>query len=677
MRLDDIKLQCESVKPLGCTDHQECVKVDSFPILKQPYKHYNPMQSQFLLALEKCNWGGNIVVASPTASGKTTVAEIAMSIANMSNKKGIVLVPLRALAQEKYDDWTSLSHSFFDKQAVILTGDYSQQVTDDQLRKADIVIMTSEALDHRSRFMSKNSWLKDVGIVVVDEAHLLTLASRGDRLETCLMRFTRHNTDASIALLSATMPNVDDLKKWLEFITNRNTILIKSDYRPCKLEIEYSQYEEVGFRDGGWEANEFIRMELARNLVLKHNSDQWIVFTGGKKWGRDAVQFFKERRIASEFISADDDLNSRLSKVKGFKDGSIRVLISSSLLAYGLNLPARRVCVVHVRRGKQDIDTCDLIQMAGRAGRPSFDTKGTVHFLIPSSCFYEQKVRIEKGENIVSQLNNKKNLLFHVVAEVYNKEIIDAETFRDWYSRSLSATQRGHISLEEAQEALDALAKRNIIKKNDKGKYEITDLGKVSAWLYQSPLDVFRWWSNFNRLFEKKSIDDIDIALAVASIDTWEEEHVSKSESMACASFVSHLNGRDVVGGATKWATTIWNMLRGVTNNILRSSESNIGYDLERLVETIKTIDNMYGHWNKGTFFDTLHLRLKYRITEDKVELVKVKWIGGKIVEQLFEKGIKNIDDFRDPKNIAIVKSIMGKRLAESMESAKAINGLE
>ena len=682
--LSAVQLKVEIVQPLG--EHISpcpCVRTDSFPLLKQNFSHYNPMQSKFLVVMQNAGWQANTVISSPTASGKTVISETCMALANNQGKKGIALVPLRALAQEKYDDWTSLDHDFFDREVVILTGDYSQEVSDERLKKADIIVMTSEALDHRSRFIKKNEWLMNVGMVVVDEAHLLTLDTRGDRLETCMMRFANHNKDTRFALLSATMPNVKDLQKWLDNITRRETVMVESDYRPCKLTRNYTPYHEFTFKEGPntWEKNEQQRMELCKRLIDKYPEDQWIVFAGGKKFGRDAVEYFKEFRINSKFVSADDDKDARNSIVNAFKNGDIRVLVSTSLLAYGLNLPARRVLIPHVKRGPLDIATCDLLQMEGRSGRPKYDKEGTAYYLIPENDFFHHRKRIEQGENIVSRLNSKSNLMFHVVAEIYNREIVDVETLRDWFSRSLAKIQTGDLMLDDAEKVLEALETVRAIEKDEQGRYSVTNLGKVCAWYYQSPQDVFGWWSNFHNIFDirRGKFDDALLAWALSNVDTWKAEYVSKTERIASSVYLKEISGSiddaslKYIGGGEKWGACIYNMLQGNSNVILRSNESTVLFDLDRMFETLKGIDDMYGQWHKKEFFDTLKLRLRYKVKEEMVGLVKVKWVGGKVAGKLFEKGIKTVEDFVHEKNVVPVKEILKSRYSEAVQSAQQL----
>jgi replicative superfamily II helicase len=469
------------------------------------------------------------------------------------------------------------------------------------------------------------------------------------------------------------MPNVDDLEQWLTRMTSQHTIMVRSDYRPCKLESKFVFYEEnPKNRRGAWDTNELLRISESLKIVKAFPKDQFIVFTGGKMWGRKALERFTQEKIS-------------INLVKEFKEGTTRVLISSSLLAYGLNLPARRVVVAHLKRGNLDVATCDLIQMAGRAGRPRFDTEGTVYFLVPKDNDSDRQIRrIRKGEEIVSQLSEKDNLMFHVVAEIFIGTINDVETFRDWYSRSLACIQDGDITSEEAEDVLTSLEKMCMIRKKEGSDriYESTNLGKVCAWMYHSPADVFSWWQNFSKIFGQQHISDEEWAWALTNTNTWRNEYVSNAEKKFISDYVSTLEHKniDVEGGASKWGACVCNMLKGWADDempALRSIASNFTFDLDRMMETLKMIDQMYGMWKKQKTFDMMKLRLRYRVSQDKVNLVRVKGIGGVYANKLFEQGITNVDDLLKEDNIVVVKGVMGKKYQTVVESAKKIKAGE
>ncbi len=168
-------------------------------------------------AVKKIN--SNLVVCSPTGSGKTWIAEVAMLNTILNRKKKVVyVVPLKALANEKYKDFKT-KYNFL--KIAKSTGDLDKK---DNLSSFDLIIATSEKIDSLIRHNAE--WLKDIGLVIADEIHLLNDPKRGPTLEIVLTHFK----DKQIIGLSATIGNAEEIAKWL------NAKLIKSDERPVKLE---------------------------------------------------------------------------------------------------------------------------------------------------------------------------------------------------------------------------------------------------------------------------------------------------------------------------------------------------------------------------------------------------------------------------------------------------------
>lgn len=163
----------------------------------------------------------NLVVSTPTASGKTLVGEMAMRH-NASYGKAVYIVPLRALADEKYEDFTERHE---DLDVAVATGDMDGAGR--SLRDSDIIIVTSEKLD--SLLRHRASWIDDIRCVVIDEIHLLNDESRGPTLEVVLTILRRRLNDAQFIGLSATIGNGDALASWLD------ASLIDDDWRPVEL----------------------------------------------------------------------------------------------------------------------------------------------------------------------------------------------------------------------------------------------------------------------------------------------------------------------------------------------------------------------------------------------------------------------------------------------------------
>ncbi len=166
----------------------------------------------------------NFLITTPTGSGKTMVAELAMlnTILNQ-RKKVIYIVPLKALASEKYKEFMQA----YSKEIII-----KLSVGDIQDEKysynCDLLITTSEKLD--SLIRHDTNIIDNVGLVIADEIHLLNDEKRGPTLEILLSIFKTKFKQIRIIGLSATIGNSKEISKWL------NATLIEDDWRPVELQ---------------------------------------------------------------------------------------------------------------------------------------------------------------------------------------------------------------------------------------------------------------------------------------------------------------------------------------------------------------------------------------------------------------------------------------------------------
>lgn len=167
--------------------------------------------------------GENLVLAIPTASGKSLVAYLAILASVLRGGKALYIVPLRALAAEKYEDLKEFEQLGI--RVGISVGDYDS--VDPTLEKFDIIVATSERAD--SLLRHRLNWLQQLTVVVADEVHLINDADRGPTLEVTLAKLRQVNPKAQVLALSATIKNSDQLAKWLE------AEHVKSDWRPVPL----------------------------------------------------------------------------------------------------------------------------------------------------------------------------------------------------------------------------------------------------------------------------------------------------------------------------------------------------------------------------------------------------------------------------------------------------------
>lgn len=384
-------------------ERADLVKTSNFKYAKFPFEKFNPVQSGFLDVYDK---DANFVVASSTSSGKTCIAEIAASYEIRHNKnKVIYLSPLKSLSQEKLDDWVG-DHHFSDLNVSICTGDYritSSRIK--ELEQANIIIMTSEMLNSISRNSQaeKNQYLKDVGLVVIDEAHGIgsvnsdgnATSLRGAHLESGIIKFSELNNKSKFLLLSATLPNVEEVGRWLNKLTDKSTYLLESYYRPCKLNIHYEQYwEEYSYAE-----NERRKVYLTCQIVKKHPADKFICFVHTKKTGELLFNQLTGLGIECEYHNANLDKNKRIKIENRFReDAKLRVLIATSGLSAGINAPARRVVVVGVHRGLTEVDTHEIIQEC---------VSGNSRILMSNdNCIFKEAQNIKIGDTVKGVLNN-------------------------------------------------------------------------------------------------------------------------------------------------------------------------------------------------------------------------------------------------------------------------------
>ena len=190
-------------------------------------KELYPPQKEAMQAIER---NESLLMSVPTAAGKTVVAYNALMKAVKEGKKGIFLVPLRALAWEKVNELRDICKNILNGAKIgVSVGDF------DKIRglsKYDIIVATSERAD--SLIRHNPSWLTEVGCLVSDEIHLINDSNRGPTLEVTLSKFREINPDIQIIGLSATVSNsngagIVSLLSIYKHYFNRREVLIQSN----------------------------------------------------------------------------------------------------------------------------------------------------------------------------------------------------------------------------------------------------------------------------------------------------------------------------------------------------------------------------------------------------------------------------------------------------------------
>ena len=168
--------------------------------------------------------GRSLLVCTPTASGKTLIAELAALKSIIEGKgKTLYIVPLKALASEKHRDFKRRYGKIV--KIALSIGDIDS--SDLYLADYDLIVTTSEKFDSLIRHHAP--WLSSIATIVVDEIHLLNDTERGPTLEILLTILKQLLKNAQIIALSATIGNAEELAEWLQ------ADLIVDEWRPVKL----------------------------------------------------------------------------------------------------------------------------------------------------------------------------------------------------------------------------------------------------------------------------------------------------------------------------------------------------------------------------------------------------------------------------------------------------------
>ena len=610
----------------------------------------------------------NFVIASPTASGKTLLAELVMlkSILTASGKC-LYVVPLNALAYEKYQNFKDKYSSV--AKVGISTGDYESSSR--YLERYDIIMLTLEKLDSLTRL--KPLWLRKISVVVVDEVHVIGDEKRGPRLEGAMARFMSFNPAARVIALSATISNVEEFGNWLD------ASVIKSEWRPVPLK------EEVFLAkvDGGI---------IERVVEEVRGGSQILVFVNTK---RGAASF--SRKIAPLLNMGNEKLDELAEKVDigvddlagmvrcgvayhnswlhpeqrraiedSFRNRILKVICCTPTLAMGVSLPAKTVLIRNYKffslgRGLEPMPVFWVKQVFGRAGRPEYDAYGTGVIVARSEDEFEEiedmyiHGELERIESHFSAETMTEQILATIVSGAHHMEQI-----LDFLSSTFYAYQNSdelEFVKEEMEDILVDLAKKGFIE-FDGEKIRATQFGTLSSRLYLSTNSALELRDGIRVLgeMEKKgrgTLSDFDLLLLlgkceeIVSLNVKDAMEIATSltDNLEWLYSCAHAVGSAIVAQA--WIEELtYHELKdrfGAYPGEIHNNIYNLGwiaYASSRMAEYLRD-ENMYVRLRELTD------RIRYGVKPELLRLVAIKGVGRVIARGLYSAG------FRSPREVA------------------------
>ena len=463
--------------------------------------------------------GDNLVVAIPTASGKSLIGYIpALELMVSKGKKVLYIVPLKALASEKKDDFDRFKELGI--RTHMSTGDLDSD--DRNLADADVLVATSEKADSMIRHGSE--WMKDVGLVIADEIHLIHDPGRGPTLEVILTKLMRRNRDLQIIALSATMSNAFDLAEWL------HAKLVESDWRPIPLKEGVYYDGRIKFEDGTsrevgsdgedvWSIVKQAILDGGQSLIFVNSrrSTEALAVKYSKKMSELAGRSLTQAEAA--LLEGDSEstatgrklsscvkcgiafhnagLTSRQRKYveDNFRNGQIKCIVATPTLAAGINLPARRVVVRDTTRyetnyGNSPISVMEIKQMCGRAGRPGYDPYGEAVLIAKSEADFNHLMEDyvqHDTERLTSKLFNEKILRSHVLGLLATGDADSEGSIIDFLKETFFGTVSQLFGIESVVEGIvRSLIDEDMAKSTGDG-IRITSFGKRVSDLYIDP----------------------------------------------------------------------------------------------------------------------------------------------------------------------------------------------
>lgn len=474
--------------------------------------------SQRVAAQRSTDVTDDLVVALPTSAGKTRVAEIAALMTLSSERRVLIVTPLRALSAQTERSFRKTFAPLGFSVSSLYGASGLSAGDEDALRTREIIIATPEKLDFALR--SDPSLIDDVGLIVLDEGHMIGPSEREIRYETLVQRLLRR-ADAGerrIVCLSAILPSgdeLDDLTAWIR--SDEPGEPVRSDWRPTRQRFGALTWRgkdallRLDLHDDGPFLDKFVveKAPLGRekkpyprknaHLALfaawefASQGKRTLIFSTQANWvesyGKQVMDLCKRGyldslleneasiaralEVGKEWLGEDHPAVACLKEGVAIhhgrlpspflrelevllSEGVLKVIVASPTLSQGLNLNAAVLLVPALYRASEKIKGEEFANVAGRAGRAFVDVEG----LIVHVMFDKIDWRKQEWRNLVASAKARtlKSGLIQIVAEILERLSREGVLDRDDAWEYLANTREAWRSPREEAAVAERLA---------------------------------------------------------------------------------------------------------------------------------------------------------------------------------------------------------------------------
>jgi superfamily II RNA helicase len=359
-----------------------------------------PAQEEAILELLD---GSNVILNTPTGSGKSLVAEAAHFDALVRGERSYYTSPIKALANEKF---FALVRTFGADNVGLMTGDATVN------RDAPIICATAEVLANVALAEGPRA---DVDLAIIDEFHYYADRERGVAWQVPLLALP----NTRFLLMSATFGDPEPFKKHLEDLNGRRTAIVRSTDRPVPLDFTYSDvalHERVHKLVGegkhpiylvnftqracAEEAQNLMSMDYCSKEEKKRITEALHGARFDSPYGKELQRFI---RHGIGIHHAGLLPKYRLIVEKLAQKGLLKIISGTDTLGVGVNVPIRTVLFTKLCKFDGDktaiLRVRDFQQISGRAGRKGYDTAGSVVAQAPEHVIENLRLEAKAGSD--------------------------------------------------------------------------------------------------------------------------------------------------------------------------------------------------------------------------------------------------------------------------------------